>query len=204
MKKAIIFVFVLLVLSNTTPIFAEDIPLESEEATSPFLASTKETSDSDSLPDIETSKSASKIKGFLTLGLPEVMILPTSPFYPLKILWEKVVLFFTFDETKKVEMILKNAERRLSESYRLIENKSFDKAKDTLNTYNEQITLATNSLSELKELNSEDLIALVRKIEANTVKQQGVIDYFADKVGTKSSYYRQSRFQELRMQSTHL
>lgn len=194
MKKAITLVFTLLTFVNVIPIFADDSSTslsEKSESTSPFLATSKtESTTGASLPDFETSKSASRIRGFLTLGLPEVTILPTSVFYPLKIFWEKIVLFFTFDETKKVEITLKNAESRLSESYRLIENKEFGKAQEILTKYNEQIALASSSLSSLKEINNEDLIALVRKVEANTVKQQGVIDYFIDKVGTTSNYYK--------------
>lgn len=194
MRKAIALIIPLILISIlSSPLtFAEnnETSQELDDADSPFLsANKKESTYSYSLDKLEATKTAAKIKGFASLGLPPVTILPTSPFYPLKLFWEKVVLFFTFSPEKKAEITLKNAEARLAEAYRLIENKEFTKAKETLERYNFLTEQSLTFLPKLKGLNEQELTKLVRKIEANTVKQQSVIAYFDDKTGLASEYY---------------
>lgn len=152
----------------------EDTPVDS-----PFLldyTEEDETTVEASLLDEEV-----KLHSFSSLGLPHVTILPTSPFYPLKLAWEQIVLFFNFSPEKKAEVTLQGAERRLAEVYRLVEEKQYEKANQVMERYNEQITTASTMIADLQETDQETITQLVRKVEANTVKQQSIADFFVEK-----------------------
>ena len=103
---------------------AESSESDIEELDSPFLTPEKyESSLAVSLAELEASGSALRITGFSSLGLPEITILPDSPLYQVKLLWEKIVLFFSFSPEKKAEVTLSGAEKRLAEAYRMIEDR---------------------------------------------------------------------------------
>lgn len=168
-------------------LFPYSVSAQTQESTSSvtensFLTKTRNLDKEyyDLILGLETTKSADQVKTLTTLGLPDVIILPTSPFYFLKNLWEEVELFFTFSSEKKVELILEVAEERLAEAYIMIEYKDFEKAKNSLEAYNKQIEKAQEFLSDNNNLNHDEIIKLVRKLEANTVKQQLVVDFLAE------------------------
>lgn len=70
--------------------------------------------------------------------LPGPKIMPDSPFYFLKIWYEKIVLFFTFDAVKKVEKYKTFAEKRAYEAKEMIikgKNELAEKQKELYNLY---------------------------------------------------------------------
>jgi len=70
--------------------------------------------------------------------LPFFHAMPDSPFYFLKIWWEKIVLFFTFDVTAKAERYKTFAEKRAAEAQEMMkEGKPYlaQKAKEMYASY---------------------------------------------------------------------
>lgn len=60
----------------------------------------------------------------LLLNLPNVYLLPTSPFYPLALFWEQIRLLLTTTPEKRTELFLLLAETKMVEVVRLQENRN--------------------------------------------------------------------------------
>ena len=180
MKKLFLIVFVVIFTFSMIPTII--VRAESEETTtSPFLNSPDpESTYAAAMKELETATSSIKIQGFTALGLPAVMILPDSPFYPVKLFWEQILLVFTFGVERKTTLLLDKAEERLAESYMMVEKKEFEKAEQALNEYAD---LIDQIKVLLVQINSDQVLQIVRKVEANTVKQQEVLAYFTEKTG---------------------
>jgi len=67
--------------------------------------------------------------------LPGPSIMPDSHFYFLKIWYEKIVIFFTFDLTKKAERYKTFAEKRAYEAQEMMKEGKFDLAEKAKETY---------------------------------------------------------------------
>lgn len=87
----------------------------------------------------------------LAYQLPKAGITPESIFYPLDIIGEKIVLFFTFSLEKKIEKALRYAEEKLAEIQKLIEENKDWYAKKSIENYQRYLNLVMEKLEEIKE-----------------------------------------------------
>jgi len=90
-------------------------------------------------------------EGILLFNLPNVYLLPTSPFYPLKIFWENIQLLFQEKPEEKVSFLMGLANQRLSESLKLIQQGQYKKAAGPLVAYQERFTQAENLLQLIQD-----------------------------------------------------
>jgi len=78
--------------------------------------------------------------------LPVFSAMPDSPFYFLKIWWEKVVIFFTFDVAIKAEKYRIFAEKRAYEGQKMVEEGKVDLAQKVQVMYGEYLNKAKGYL----------------------------------------------------------
>lgn len=108
-------------------------------------------------------------------------ILPDSPFYVLKTLWENVQEFLARDPLKKAELHLKFAQRRLAETQKMCEKGKCGIAERWLERFQVKIQKATWAAQKAQE-KGKDVAALVEKLQANLERQQAVLDKVLEKV----------------------
>lgn len=80
--------------------------------------------------------------------LPGPQVMPDSPFYFLKIWYEKIVLFFTFNVAKKAEKYKTFAEKRAYEAREMLEKGREDLAEKAKELYGEYLSRAREKLEE--------------------------------------------------------
>lgn len=107
-------------------------------------------------------------------------ILPDSPFYFLKTVWEKIQEFLTLDPLKKAELHLRFAQRRLEETQKMCEKGKCGIAEKWLERFQEKIEIATRSAERAQEA-GRDVTALVEKLQENLARQQAVLDRVIEK-----------------------
>jgi len=95
--------------------------------------------------------------------------MPGSPLYFLKGVKEQVELFFTLKPEKKVEVLSVQAERRLAEARRLIEENQLEASKIQLDRYQETYQLA---FQKALELNSDGAKNTALENLANNTNQE--------------------------------
>lgn len=78
--------------------------------------------------------------------LPGPEIMPDSPFYFLKLFWEKVVLFFTFGAERKAEKYITFAEKRAYEAKQMLEEGKEELAEKLRETYKYYLNKALDKL----------------------------------------------------------
>lgn len=93
--------------------------------------------------------SPSRVEAGFPDDLPGPSVMPDSPFYFLKIWYEKIVLFFTFDAVKKVEKYKTFAEKRAYEIKEMIERGKEDLAEKPKEIYKSYLNKALNKLEGL-------------------------------------------------------
>jgi len=137
------------------------------------------------------SATPSAAEAFSFLGLPEPLILPDSPFYILVTLSEKIRLLLTFSPEAKAKFILKTAELRLSEAYKLAEQGKDEKSLKPLEAFQEDLGGLKNELQTLSA-QGKDVLDLVRKMEAGVVKEQKVEEFIRSKAPSSSTEFLDS------------
>jgi len=105
--------------------------------------------------------------------LPGPSIMPDSHFYFLKIWYEKIVLFFTFDVTKKAERYKTFAEKRAYEAQLMMQEGRIDlaeKAKEMYATYlNKAKAELEKAIQKAIDKKKEELVnQLEQKVDAIT------------------------------------
>lgn len=80
--------------------------------------------------------------------LPGPHLMPDSPFYFLKIWYEKVVIFFTFNVAKKAERYKTFAEKRLYEGQQMIKEGKQDLANKEKDLYKYYLNKAQTALEK--------------------------------------------------------
>lgn len=65
----------------------------------------------------------------LLLNLPSVYVLPTSPFYPLILIWEQLRLFLATTPEERTALFLSLTERKMAETVGLLESSRAGKQK---------------------------------------------------------------------------
>ncbi len=93
--------------------------------------------------------SLDKITKILQLNLPDVTILPDSPFYQIKTTIEEIQLFFANSDEQRLQLLLSFGQKRLAEALKL-QNKDKPKlAKQTLETFDKTLEKSQELLSTL-------------------------------------------------------
>ena len=122
-----------------------------------------------------------KVQAKLSDDLPGLEIMPDSPFYFLKIWYEKIILFFTFDSTKKAERYKTFAEKRIYEIKKMLEKGKESLAKKSEKIYKSYLNKAKKELEKAirkaVEQKKEDLKQeLERKAEEIKIKIEETIN----------------------------
>ena len=116
------------------------------------------------------------------VNMDNVGILPDSFFYPFKGWWEEVQLFFALSDTKKADLELKFANRRLLELKKLCDEKDkCDLAEKLAPKFQNKIERTIQKLEKANE-NGKDVEAIIEKLKENQEKQQDVLQSVYDKV----------------------
>lgn len=113
--------------------------------------------------------------------LPKAGILPDSKLFSLKLWWEDVQRFFTFDTVKKAELEANLAMKRMAEAEKMIEKGKPELAEKHLMQFRNRLAAAFEKTEEASE-KGKDVDALVQKLEANLLKQQEVLAEVYEKV----------------------
>ena len=107
-------------------------------------------------------------------------IKPGSFFYGFVTTFEKVNLFFTFNQEKKTEKALKYAEKRLAEAEAVAGDKNSDAVKTAISGYEASIALAAEASKKVKdETKAENLLNLIAD---NASKHQEILSDVLSKV----------------------
>ncbi len=121
---------------------------------------------SQSFPDINFSdnKTTNAEMEVAEADLPPAGILPDSPLYVFKRLWETLLISFTFDDAKKTGMHMEFAETRLAEANALTRENKGEYAKKAVEEFNSelnQVKLDVKAKGEIKTRagNLDDFLA---------------------------------------------
>lgn len=129
-RLLLIFSLLSLLIPLATPLYAQSFPFQGELEKSGIAVTTK--------PPEEA---------VLLFNLPNVYLLPTSPFYPLKTFWENIQLMLREKPEEKVQYLIDLSNQRLSEAFRLIKQGQYQKAQESLMAYQERFTQAESLLT---------------------------------------------------------
>lgn len=118
--------------------------------------------------------------------LPGPEVMPDSPFYFLKIWWEKIITFISFGDTKKAERYSKIAERRLYEAEEMAKKGQEKLTKKLLREYEKYFDKTLNKLEEIKQQTKKKIKQEIKKEvekrieEIKTRAQQLIDEIFGD------------------------
>ncbi len=84
-------------------------------------------------------------------NLPGPEIMPDSPFYFLKIWYEKIITFFNFNDLNKAERYSELAERRLYEAERMAKKGKTDLVEKLIESYNKFINKAIQKIEKVRQ-----------------------------------------------------
>jgi hypothetical protein len=127
--------------------------------------------------------SATSIQAGILDELPGPEVMPDSPFYFLKIWYEKVITFISFGNIKKAERYSRLAERRLYEAEKMAEKGKEELTKRLLEEYEKHLNKALDKAREIKkqaeekakEKTKEKIKQVFEKISESTLKNQEVL-----------------------------
>jgi hypothetical protein len=102
-------------------------------------------------------------------------ILPDSPLWPVKALRDKLWLFFTFNDSKKVELNLLFADKRLAASKILFERDKPELAFSTL-TKGEKYLEEASKIAESEKNKNTDTASINSKLANASLKHREVIE----------------------------
>jgi len=115
--------------------------------------------------------------------LPGPEIMPDSPFYFLKVWYEKIVTFLSFGDARKAERYSKLAERRLQEAEKMVEKGEDKLTEKLLEEYEKFVNKAFKRAEKLtreaeekaKEELKEKANQVLEKVSESTFKNQKVL-----------------------------
>lgn len=127
--------------------------------------------------------STANVQAGILNELPGPEVMPDSPFYFLKIWYEKIITFISFGDIKKAERYAKLAERRLYEAEEMAEKGKGELTKRLLEEYEKFLNKALGKVEELKEKAEEKakeklkekVNQTLEKISESTLKNQDVL-----------------------------
>lgn len=126
---------------------------------------------------------ATNIQAGILDNLPGPEVMPDNPVYFLKTLYEKIITFLSFGDTKKAERYSKLAERRLYEAEKMAEKGKEELTKRLLEEYEKFLNKAFSEVEELrkeaeekaKEKAKEKINQVLERIYESTFKNQEIL-----------------------------
>ncbi|HDJ96816.1 MAG TPA: hypothetical protein ENG45_01955 [Candidatus Aenigmarchaeota archaeon] len=127
--------------------------------------------------------SEEKVRPRLILGreLPAAGIMPDSPLYVFKKLFEKLDLFLTFEEVAKAEKHLKYAEVRLAEAREMIEKGKTEYVDELLEEYEDNLEMA-NQIAKVAQKLGKNVSKVVELVAIATTMHLDVLEGVYEKV----------------------
>lgn len=156
-NKLLITIFFLIIVSS--PVYAENSTIVPTEGISPTPTITPTT---------------------INYPLPYPGILPGSPLYSLKALRDKIVEVLTSDLTKKSNLYLLQADKRLAASLILFGRGDQVNAETTLSKGQNYLEKSLNQAQQAKE-SQYDVLDVTAKIRMSSTKQKEEIGKLVDK-----------------------
>jgi uncharacterized repeat protein (TIGR01451 family) len=154
----------------------------SDSATTSITVATTEEDETEETPPGLTRKN--KTKSFIPPGLSKkAEMTPDSFMYGFKKLFEKIDLFFTFDETKKLEKHLKYAKKRLAEAEAVVDKEKPEFLGELFEEYEKEINKASEILDFVEEKNKKELLSEI--VSKATTQHLEILDEVKDKVPEK-------------------
>lgn len=95
-------------------------------------------------------------EAILAVALPDVYILPNSPFYLLVKFWESLTLLWADTPEEKAYLLFEYAEKRLAETLKLIKKEDDSAALTNIDRYKGQLSQAINTLQEVSDLDKRE------------------------------------------------
>jgi len=130
-----------------------------------------------------------KAENKVVYNLPYPGILPDHPLYFLKVLRDRVSLFFIRDYQKKAETYLLYADKRVAAAILLLENNKEKKALDTLAKGEKYFFKIPFLMEAAKKQGSRFPQELVDKIKTANAKHAEIIEDFFKKMSQGQSSY---------------
>ncbi|MBM4402376.1 MAG: hypothetical protein FJ044_03975 [Candidatus Cloacimonetes bacterium] len=115
----------------------------------------------------------------LIVNLPKVYILPDSPLYFLKKIWEGLQLVLAAEPEQRGEVLLSLAEKRLAEGISLIKKGDWQQAIVTLQNYQGQFENAQSTLNLIKDAAKYEEL---RQQIARQLRNQALLAAFLQKI----------------------
>ncbi len=129
-----------------------------------------------------TDSQQALIKG---LDVKEIKILPNSPFYFLKEWQRKIALTFTWNNTKKAELLSKISNEKLAEIQKLLESgASADTIKKALESYKQEIKDIKSTADKIKTdaKNDPNINKFLEKFTNQQTLHEGILQKLKDQV----------------------
>jgi len=111
----------------------------------------------------------------IDVNLPDIKLLPSSPFYFLKRSWEEVKGWFIFNTNKKIKYGINLANKRLEETETLIQNKKTDLINGSLDRFNQQMEEVNSNITKAKN-KSRDLTEIYNLVQQNKERHEAVLN----------------------------
>lgn len=132
-----------------------------------------------SINDEEEAKEKTTVS--VEIDIPDIRILPSSPFYFLKKTWENVRGWFIFNTKERVEYGIDLANRRLEEIESLALKKKTDLINKTTEEFNKRMEEVNKNIDQAKNKGT-DLDNIYSILEANREKHGAVFDQLINQV----------------------
>ncbi|KKW46437.1 MAG: hypothetical protein UY96_C0004G0014 [Parcubacteria group bacterium GW2011_GWB1_56_8] len=130
-----------------------------------------------------------------TISDSEIGMLPGSPFYFLKLWYERVRLFFTFGDENKAQAYFHLAEVRFAEYQRLVAQGKDKLAQETIGRYENDLKNAQDILARLAETGA-DVKNLAQKIQDAAAQQVMIIQRNIERLqGIRRSLEEAAKFE---------
>lgn len=107
------------------------------------------------------------------------LILPDSPWYIMKLTFEKLVDWFTFGSEAKAERYLSKADERLAEMSKMIDEGNVEEAEEVLVRYKDRVKKAAEFAGSIKR-NTELMVDTIETIQSTVETHKGILDAVLD------------------------
>lgn len=127
--------------------------------------------------------------------LPYPGMLPDHPLYPLKMARDRIWLFFTTDQTRKVELLLLFADKRLGAARALIEGGQVELGVSTLTKAEKYLGQSVDQANKTRQAGKETT-ELYKKLQLALLKHQEVLKDVQLRVPSQSQEVIQKAIEE--------
>lgn len=118
----------------------------------------------------------------LEYELPYPGILPDHPLYKLKVLRDRIVIFFTKDPRKRVQLYVLLADKRLAMGEKLVERQREQLAAETISKGEKYLLGAVEILRKMSDRGDYPDVGLVNAVDMSVAKHREVINRLHDTV----------------------